>query len=61
MSFVAPPTMVSGWPTRAIAEADLSHLKTIIYGGAPMYLADLETARCSVLAWPRSTGRARRR
>src|SRR5271155_5852460 len=24
--------------------ADLSHLKTIIYGGAPMYLADLEDA-----------------
>jgi acyl-CoA synthetase (AMP-forming)/AMP-acid ligase II len=29
---------------RAIAGADLSHLKTIIYGGAPMYLADLEDA-----------------
>jgi long-chain acyl-CoA synthetase len=28
----------------ALAAADLSHLKTIIYGGAPMYLADLEEA-----------------
>jgi long-chain acyl-CoA synthetase len=45
MSFFAAPTMVkrlSG--DRAIAGADLSHLKTIIYGGAPMYLADLEDA-----------------
>jgi len=44
-SFFAAPTMVkrlSG--DRAIAGADLSHLKTIIYGGAPMYLADLEDA-----------------
>ena len=45
MSFFAAPTMVkrlTGDP--AIAAADLSHLKTIIYGGAPMYLADLEDA-----------------
>jgi long-chain acyl-CoA synthetase len=28
----------------AIADADLSNLKTIIYGGAPMYLADLQDA-----------------
>jgi acyl-CoA synthetase (AMP-forming)/AMP-acid ligase II len=28
----------------AVANADLSHLKTIIYGGAPMYLTDLEEA-----------------
>ncbi|HZY08680.1 MAG TPA: AMP-binding protein, partial [Ilumatobacteraceae bacterium] len=28
----------------AIGAAELSHLKTIIYGGAPMYLADLEEA-----------------
>jgi long-chain acyl-CoA synthetase len=28
----------------AIAGADLANLKTIIYGGAPMYLADLEDA-----------------
>jgi acyl-CoA synthetase (AMP-forming)/AMP-acid ligase II len=40
MSFFAPPTMVKrSADDRAIAEADLSHLKTIIYGGAPMYLA----------------------
>src|SRR4051812_47979793 len=42
MSFFAAPTMVkrlAGDP--AMAAADLSHLKTIIYGGAPMYLADL--------------------
>ena len=45
MSFFAAPTMVkrlSGDP--AITDADLSNLKTIIYGGAPMYLADLEEA-----------------
>jgi long-chain acyl-CoA synthetase len=45
MSFFAAPTMVkrlAGDP--GLAAADLSHLKTIIYGGAPMYLADLEDA-----------------
>jgi long-chain acyl-CoA synthetase len=45
MSFFAAPTMVkrlAGDP--AIVGADLSNLKTIIYGGAPMYLADLEDA-----------------
>jgi acyl-CoA synthetase (AMP-forming)/AMP-acid ligase II len=45
VSLFAAPTMVkrlSGDP--AIAAADLSRLKTIIYGGAPMYLADLEDA-----------------
>jgi len=40
ISFFAPPTMVKRLADdRAIAEADLSHLKTIIYGGAPMDLA----------------------
>ena len=45
MSFFAAPTMVkrlTGDP--AIASANLDNLKTIIYGGAPMYLADLEEA-----------------
>ena len=45
MSFFAAPTMIkrlSGDP--AVAAADLSHLKSIIYGGAPMYLADLDDA-----------------
>jgi long-chain acyl-CoA synthetase len=45
MSFFAAPTMVkrlAGDP--AMAAAELSQLKTIIYGGAPMYLADLEHA-----------------
>jgi long-chain acyl-CoA synthetase len=45
LSFFAAPTMVkrlAGDP--AVAGADLTHLKTIIYGGAPMYLADLEDA-----------------
>lgn len=44
-SFFAAPTMVkrlSG--DAAIASGDLSNLKTIIYGGAPMYLADLQDA-----------------
>jgi long-chain acyl-CoA synthetase len=45
MSFFAAPTMVKRLAgDRALAAADLSHLKTIIYGGAPMYLADLEDA-----------------
>jgi len=45
MSFFAAPTMVkrlTGDP--APGNADLTNLKTIIYGGAPMYLADLEDA-----------------
>ncbi len=40
MSFFAAPTMVKRLP----AVDDPSNLKTIIYGGAPMYLADLEHA-----------------
>lgn len=45
MSFFAAPTMVKRLAgDRAVAAADLSHLRTIIYGGAPMYLADLEDA-----------------
>jgi acyl-CoA synthetase (AMP-forming)/AMP-acid ligase II len=44
-SFFAAPTMLKRLAgDRALAAADLSHLKTIIYGGAPMYLADLEEA-----------------
>ena len=40
MSFFAAPTMVKRLiDDAAMAAADLSHLKTIIYGGAPMYLA----------------------
>ena len=45
MTFFAAPTMVkrlTGDP--AITGGDLTNLKTIIYGGAPMYLADLEDA-----------------
>src|SRR5829696_5787794 len=45
MSFFAAPTMVkrlAGAP--AVRAGDLSHLKTIIYGGAPMHLADLDDA-----------------
>ena len=45
MSFFAAPTMVKRLAEDpALAGADLSNLKTIIYGGAPMYLADLERA-----------------
>jgi long-chain acyl-CoA synthetase len=43
VSFFAAPTMVKRL-AGALAGADLSNLKTIIYGGAPMYLADLEVA-----------------
>jgi long-chain acyl-CoA synthetase len=45
MTFFAAPTMVKRLASDAgVAAADLSGLKTIIYGGAPMYLADLEDA-----------------
>ena len=45
MSLFAAPTMVKRLAgDGAIAAADLSNLKTMIYGGAPMYLADLEQA-----------------
>jgi acyl-CoA synthetase (AMP-forming)/AMP-acid ligase II len=45
MSLFAAPTMVKRLTTDpAMVSADLSHLKTIIYGGAPMYLADLDAA-----------------
>jgi acyl-CoA synthetase (AMP-forming)/AMP-acid ligase II len=43
LSFFAAPTMVKRL-ARDLVGADFSHLKTIIYGGAPMYLADLEAA-----------------
>ena len=39
VSFFAAPTMV-----KRLSVADPANLKTIIYGGAPMYLADLEVA-----------------
>jgi acyl-CoA synthetase (AMP-forming)/AMP-acid ligase II len=45
MSFFAAPTMVKRLAGDAsIASARLDHLTTIVYGGAPMYLADLEDA-----------------
>lgn len=45
MSFFAAPTLVNRLTVApAIAGAELRNLKTIIYGGAPMYLADLERA-----------------
>ena len=45
MSFFTAPTMVKRLSSdTAIINADLSNLKTIIYGGAPMYLADLTEA-----------------
>jgi long-chain acyl-CoA synthetase len=45
MTFFAAPTMVKRLAgDRAVAGGDLSNLKTIVYGGAPMYLADLEEA-----------------
>ncbi|GAA1955400.1 long-chain fatty acid--CoA ligase [Nocardioides panacihumi] len=45
MSFFAAPVMVKRLATDpALAGADLPGLRTIIYGGAPMYLSDLELA-----------------
>ncbi len=45
MTFFAAPTMVKRLAAdQAVTGGNLTHLKTIIYGGAPMYLADLEDA-----------------
>ncbi|MDH3296367.1 MAG: AMP-binding protein, partial [Acidimicrobiia bacterium] len=45
MSFFAAPIMVKRLAADpAIVDGDLTNLKTIIYGGAPMYLADLTKA-----------------
>jgi long-chain acyl-CoA synthetase len=45
VSFFAAPTMVKRLATDpAVRDADLSGLKTIVYGGAPMYLSDLTEA-----------------
>ncbi len=45
LSFFAAPIMVKRLANDPdTATADLTRLKTIIYGGAPMYLADLEEA-----------------
>ena len=45
VSFFAAPTMVSRLINHPLAgSTDLSGLKTITYGGAPMYLADLQRA-----------------
>ena len=45
VSLFAAPTMVKRLADDpVVAAGDLSRLKTIIYGGAPMYLADLEDA-----------------
>ena len=45
MTFFAAPTMVRRLAVDPTIQAtDLSNLKTIIYGGAPMYLADLKRA-----------------
>ncbi|GAC1611472.1 MAG: long-chain fatty acid--CoA ligase [Mycobacteriales bacterium] len=43
LTMFAAPTMVKRMATDPLVTgADLSHLKQIVYGGAPMYLADLE-------------------
>ncbi len=44
MSLFAAPTMVKRLAGAPAIAADLRNLKTIIYGGAPMYLADLQDA-----------------
>lgn len=45
VSFFAAPTMVRRLVNDPVVRAaDLSGLKTIVYGGAPMYLSDLEEA-----------------
>ena len=43
VSFFAAPTMITRLiNSTAAINADTTHLKTIIYGGSPMYLADLQ-------------------
>jgi long-chain acyl-CoA synthetase len=44
VSFFAAPTMVKRLTGDPAIAASLDNLKTIVYGGAPMYLADLEEA-----------------
>ena len=45
LSMFAAPTMIRRLARDpAVVGADLTNLKTIVYGGAPMYLADLEEA-----------------
>jgi acyl-CoA synthetase (AMP-forming)/AMP-acid ligase II len=44
MSLFAAPTMVKRLAGAPALAADVRNLKTIIYGGAPMYLADLQDA-----------------
>ncbi len=45
LSFFAAPTMVKRMTEHPVMrEADTTNLRTIVYGGAPMYLADIKTA-----------------
>ncbi len=45
LSLFAAPTMINKLvASSAFVSADLSHLRTIIYGGAPMYQADIRRA-----------------
>ena len=45
VSFFAAPTMLARLVnSTAAASADFAHLKAVIYGGGPMYVADLERA-----------------
>jgi long-chain acyl-CoA synthetase len=45
VSFFAAPTMIARMLDDGSAQqADLAHLKTIIYGGGPMYVSDLQRA-----------------
>ena len=63
MSFFAAPTMVKRLVAAPRAPvADSTRLKTIVYGGGPMYVADCKAAFAALgRASRRSTGRARRR
>ena len=45
LSFFAAPTMVKRMTEHPVMrDADTTNLRTIVYGGAPMYLADIKTA-----------------
>lgn len=44
MSFLAPTMIKRLINSKSIASVDTTHLKTIVYGGAPMYVEDLKRA-----------------
>jgi acyl-CoA synthetase (AMP-forming)/AMP-acid ligase II len=63
VSLFAAPTMLKRLTLASEAsDANTRNLRTVVYGGGPMYVADLQhSCACSGRSWCRSMGRARRR